>query len=311
MARARDVVVRFLAETRDFLRGADDIADAYTDMARDAERAADAGEDAARDTARAWDRAADAMRRDVDGATRDIGGDVADTGREAGTEFAQNMGEAISSGDWSAVANDTAGGLSASLLAAGPIGAVAGAAVALGGIFLAQFQARAAQVKELASQTFDAYRDGLIEQAEKEQLLITMLGVDNIDEAYREIGRIARELGGTAADVQRELLTAGDAVTPLDDAVAGIISKRDDLARGKGIGLIDRDAVDTATDYVKVLDAAAEARRLAAESARVERDMTRQTSAAASTYTRGAYGVGGSVYQQQVPRYANGGRNGP
>lgn len=307
MAKPRDLVVRFVSDVREFVKGTDKIDDALRDTARDLDRVADAGEDSARDLARAYDRAADQIKRDTRDATRSVRDDVADTGREAGTEFAQNMGESISTGDWSSVANDTAGGLSAALLTAGPVGAVAGAAVALGGVFLAQFQARAAQVRELASATFDAYRDGLLEQAEREQLLITMLGVDNIDEAYREVGRIARELGGSAVDVQRELLSAGDAVTPLDDKVGAILRKRDDLARGKGIGLIDKDQVDTATDYLRVLDAAAESRRLAAESARVERDLTRQTAAAASTYASGAYAPGGSTYRSQVP-YATGGR---
>jgi hypothetical protein len=303
-SKPRDLVVRFVSDVREFVKGTDKIDDALRDTARDLDRVAEAGEDSARDLARAYDRAADKIKRDTRDATRNVKADVADTGKEAGAEFASNMGEAISSGDWSSVANDTAGGLSAALLTAGPVGAVAGAAVALGGIFLARFQADAAKVKALAAATFDAYRDGLLEQAEKEDLLTQLLGAESYDEALRKLGRLAREAGEDAGTVADALVEGGSQAQQLLRRLDKVEAKK--LAvRG---GLVDADEIKAAQELAGYLDTAAQARADAAESARVERDMTRQTAGVlAKTYRGSSYAPGGSTYQSQVP-YTSGGR---
>lgn len=299
MARQpRDLVVRFVSDVREFLKGTDKVEDALKDTARDLDKVADAGEDSARDLARAYDRAADKIKRDTRDATRSVKDDVADTGREAGAEFAANMGESISSGDWSSVANDTAGGLSAALLTAGPVGMVAGAAVALGGIFLARFQAEAAKVKQLAASTFEAYRDGLLEQAEREDLLTQLLGAESYDEALRTLGRVARDAGEDAGAVADALLEGGTQADQLRKRL-GLVQDKVLAVRG---GIVSPDQVNAARELSRYLDTAAQAQSDAAESARVQRDLVKETAGVlARTYRGTAYDVTGSTYRSQVP----------
>lgn len=158
----RDYVARFLTDltgwkvdsavkdTRDLETQTDRTADS---VARDWQRMADAGERAARDLHTTTDRIG-----------RDVKGELGDTGREAGAEFASNLGESLASGDSSRIAQDSVGGLVASLAFAGPIGAAvaAGGAIALG--LWNSFEEKTKQQREAVLAAAGTIYQGLIDQ---------------------------------------------------------------------------------------------------------------------------------------------------
>jgi hypothetical protein len=163
-SKPRDLVARFLSDVQGFLRGSDQMADALEDTVRDLDKVADAGDDSARRLARAYDRAGDEMRRDMADSTRSVKGDVADTGKEAGAEFAQNLGQSLASGDSSRIVQDSVGGLIGSLALAGPLGAVvaAGGAIALG--LWNAFEQKTKEQKEAVLAAAGELYQGLIDQ---------------------------------------------------------------------------------------------------------------------------------------------------
>lgn len=154
MAKPRDVVVRFLAETRDFLRGTDNVERAYSDLARQADHVADEGEDSARRLARAYDRAGDQIRADAkrtNAATTDA---YSEGGREAGAEFAQNIGSR-SPGDLSGTLSGTIGGLVGTFGQNGPLGLALAGLGALGVGIFTSITAAAEDAKNRAQSAFD------------------------------------------------------------------------------------------------------------------------------------------------------------
>ncbi len=305
MAKARDVVVRFLAETRDFLRGADGIADAYDEMARDAKRAADAGEDAARDTARAWDRASRQVRQDADRTGRDVSDGFGDAGREAGDEFAQNLGESISSGDVSGLLSGTVGGLVGTFGKGGPIALALGALAGVGvGAFQA-IQAQAEQAQAAAQLAFDQLREGVSREARLNAVLEDRFG--STIAGWEAIQRYADASGKTAEVIAAALADGGKLARDLADQWERTAEAeyRAEGALGRSNALLV-DGIDDLRDRADALDRAAAA-------AQTERDALRQSEgilrrSAAYYAARGsAYAPGGSAYQGQVP-YGSGGR---
>jgi hypothetical protein len=308
VAKARDVVVRFLSETRDFLRGADDVEQAYRDMARDADRAADAGEDAARDTTRAWDRAADSMRRDVDRASRDVRSDLGDAGTEAGDEFAQNLGESISSGDVSGLLAGTVGGLVGTFGKGGPIALALGAVGAVGvGAFQA-IQAQAEQARTAAQLAFDQLREGASKEARLNAVLEDRFGT--VVEGWERIQRYADASGKPVEVIADALANGGPLARDIADqwerAARAEYEAEGALGRSNSLLL---DGVDDLRDRADALDRAAAAAQTERDALATSEGILRR-SARYYSVRGSAYAPGGSTYQSQVPDdpYASGRR---
>lgn len=211
MARDPSIVVRFASNVRDFIKGTDqveaaleDLADESGDLARDVERDADRMARAYKDAARKADRAGDQLERGFGRKARKVG---ADAGKETGTEFAQNLGESLSSGNLEDLATDTAGGLVASFGPAGPIGVALAGLAAVGALQFGKMKAEAAKLKEQV----DAVWGALWDEGRKAALA----------EAKKQVEQFFRDQGEQADDVVRSLTNAGIAYEDLVKAAQG------------------------------------------------------------------------------------------
>jgi len=299
MARPRDVVVRFLAETRDFLRGSQGVEDAYRDMAREADRTADAGEDAARDTARAWDRAADSMKRDMRDAGRVTQQSAAEAGQEVGNEFAQNVGESISSGDIEGLLSGTVGGLAGTFGAAGPIGlALAGLGAAAVGVFGAMSRA-AEQAAADANTAFQELTEGTSFQARLNNQLETRFG--GIVEGWEKITKYSEASGISTSAITRAIANGGREARSLEKIIDRRLRK--EYETEGALGAQSALLVDLADDLNDRADATERAAKAAKEENQSLRDTEQVLRRSASYYSarRSGYAVGGSLYQSQVP----------
>jgi hypothetical protein len=199
-----DIVARFRTVTTEF-------------NTRQVERELDDADRAFRDSGRAADR----WSRDV----RDAGDDAATglrrgkgrfgaVGAEVGEEFSQNFGEAVRSGNPLGAVFETATSLGPALGLAG-LAAAAGAGIV--SAVVSGIKANEQRIKDAGASLYDAMQDGMLDQAEKDDLLTQVLGVDNVPEAMRKVSRISRELGVKASDVFAEIISGGSAQTAIDD----------------------------------------------------------------------------------------------
>lgn len=326
--KPRDLVVRFLSDVAGFIKGTDDVADALDDVSASMDSTARDAATSSDKIARDYEAAAESMERSTDEFTRDLAASYraaaarvrtendkiktdtkatfADTGREAGAELASNVGEAISSGDFTGVAAGTAGGMATALTAAGPAGIIAAAGLTLGTIFLTRFQAEATKIKAVAESTFEALRDGLLERAEQENLLMTALGVESAEEAYNRVAEIAAGLGTNAAAVYDELVSGGTAATELDDTLASVDGRVSKL-RSARTPVFRDDELGRAREFRDLVNAAADGIARGESSARTMREALRLSALDAATLAESSYRMGGSVWNSQVP-YEAGGR---
>lgn len=206
MARDGSVLVKFLADTLGFRRGTDDMVDALDDAARATEH----------DT----DKMAAAFRQagqKIDRTTKQVGDDtkhnMKEAGAEAGGEFIQNLGEGIGSGapNLTDAVLGTIGGIAPALGAAG-VGIAIGATAIIG--IVRGIQEGQKQVTQSAMDLFDAMRQGIVDQAAKENLLEQALGVDNMYDAMAKVTTEAQKLGVPVKDVLGYLESAGRVSTP-------------------------------------------------------------------------------------------------
>lgn len=222
MARDGSVLVKFLADTLGFRRGTDDMARALDDAARTTERDTEHMSRAFRDAGQKIHR----TTQDVGDGTKMT---MKDAGKEAGAEFVQNMGEGIGSGQANLMDTvlGTVGGIAPALGAAG-VGVAVGATAALG--IINGIKAQNEKVRQAAADLFDAMRQGIIDQATKENLLEQALGVDNMYDAMGKATEEAKKLGVPVADVLQYLETAGRVTTPqLTAALAAADSETKNL----------------------------------------------------------------------------------
>lgn len=306
MPGPRDVVVRFLADTRAFLTGTDKVEQAYEDMARDADKVADAGEDSARRLARAYDTAGDNIKRearDVDRATRQGFGDA---GREAGNEFASNLGEAVSSGDIGGLLSGTAGGLVSTFGAGGPIGLALGALAGVGVAAFSAIQAGAEKANAAAQVAFDELHEQTTNEARLNAVLTDRFG--STLAGWEQIQRYSEASGIDAATIADALVKGGPRARSLADSFERIM--RAEYETTGELGAQSAILIDGQDD---LLDRATAMERAAA-AAKTENKYLRDTEGvlgrSSKYYGRkdSAYRPGGSLYDSQVPRYAGGKR---
>lgn len=306
MSRPRDVVVRFLADTRDFLRGGDSVERAYRDMAREADRTADKGEDSARRLARAYERAGDRVKAENKQVSKNTREAYATAGDEAGSEFAQNLGEAVSSGDVSGLLSGTVGGLVGTFGAGGPIALALGGLAAIGvGVFGAM--SKAAEDAANAAQTaFDQLHEGATREAKLNAVLEDRFG--STLKGWEQIQRYADASGVSVEAIADAMVTGGEPARQLADKFDAILkSAYETNGQLDATNSILIDAEDDLRDRADAMERAAKAAQTEKNALAVSEGILRRS--AAYYAARGsAYAVGGSTYQYQVPRYAGGKR---
>lgn len=297
MARTpRDLVVRFLSDVKGFLNGTQDMEEALRDVARDEERVADVGEESARRLARAYDRAADSITRDQRRAQKDVREGFADTSREVGDEFAENVGEAFRSGDYLGAIQETFTSLTPAL---GAVGLGIGAAIGVGAGIVANINESREKVKAAASDLFEAMRAGFLEQADRENLLMAALGTEDPAEAYRELSSMAKRLGVDVSDLFAEVVSGGRAKTAIDDFEKRVNAGIEAQARARQAP--DPTLLANWKEYADRVEFVRDTILLANEALSTQRRIVQ--SIPASYYTSTGYGSG-----QGIPSYATGGR---
>lgn len=306
MAKPRDLVVRFLADTRDFLRGGDSVERAYRDMAREADHTADKGEDSARRLARAYERAGDRVKAENKQVSKNTREAYATAGDEAGSEFAQNLGEAVSSGDISGLLSGTVGGLVGTFGAGGPIGLALGGLAAVGvGVFGAM--SKAAEEAASAAQTaFDQLHEATTREAKLNAVLEERFG--GTLKGWEQIQRYSDASGVSVEAIASALANGGPEARQMADHFDAIMRKAYETT-----GQLDAsqsiliDGEDDLRDRADAMDRAARAAQTEKEALAVSEGILRRS--AAYYAARGsAYAPGGSTYNSQVPRYAGGRR---
>lgn len=248
----KGIGVPFVADVSGFLAGTgkvegalDDVIDSLDDVARQGQRTEDVvsrsltgigteATDSSDKMEREFKTAFDQVERDSKASGKRIGTNI-DTGLngvdgkanrkqaagEIGSEFAQNIGEGISSGKVGvAGALDTVLGTVGGVLPAlGPVGAVAGIGALVIGSVIAGLNANAeaakAKAKEIGSALYDAMQDGVVDATDKESVLEKVLGVDNKAELLRRVQEISDQTGLSVSEVYKQI--TGESSTTRED----------------------------------------------------------------------------------------------
>lgn len=243
MAGPRDLVVRFLSDVTGFLRGTDDVAAAYRDVADAATDTAAAGETNAERLTRAYRDAASNMGTSASegaGAFVDQTSAVVDKGQAkiravAGKQM-KNLGKGLA-GDMAngiqgfnpADLGGSVGSLLSSVTATNPFiaGAVAIGSVAAG-LFFSNMAGANAAAKKMGKDLFTAMQDGILEQKERESLIEQALGTDNFSDVMDTVTAQAMKLKVPAADLLTYYMGMGQVAVP------SVTAALDDAARAQG-----------------------------------------------------------------------------
>lgn len=223
---ARALVVEMVADVKDFVRGTQKADDTLSDFVRDAERDLDklerANKDATDDMARHYDNLSREAKRSFDKIGREAKEETSNTfgeaGRESGSEFASNLSETLSSGDFTALGTDTAAGLVAGFANMPGLGAAlaplaAGAALIFGSI-VKEAQKHAA----LVTAAFERAASDAVEALNATQRgasfneLLEQLG--GMDKGWKKIVDWSKKAGTNAIDIKNAYVAGG---TPLQN----------------------------------------------------------------------------------------------
>lgn len=174
-------------------------------LERTSDQTADAVAADWRAMAAAAQRGTDAIDRDVDDSAAHTKRKLGETGREAGQEFTQNLGESISSGDLSSIASDTAGGLAATFGATGPIGIAFAGLATFAAMAFKGMQAEAEKVRKTAQGMFEDMLSGADKMTRFRTNLTNLFGdyntgLDRIQEAADATGLSVKEIGDAFAE---------------------------------------------------------------------------------------------------------------
>lgn len=253
---------------------------------------------------RGVDRASRSMKQDADRIAREQKAILGDAGREAGDEFAQNLGESISSGDIGGLLSGTVGGLVGTFGKGGPIALALGALGAVGvGVFQAM-QQQAQQAAAAAQQAFDDIQQGATDQAKIDSFLTDRFG--GTQKGWEQLARYSQASGIAITDIAKALADGGPRARDMADRFDAILRNAYETQ-----GTLDKTnsvLIDGADD----LRDRADSSERAAKAAQAERDARADTLGYlkdAARYYRTAYGAGSSTYNSQVPRYTGGKRS--
>lgn len=258
---ARALVVQLVADVKDFVKGTQKADDALGDFVRDADRDLDKLERQSKDAADGMERAFDGVsfdklatesktatekmgrnfdnlareakqsfdkiEREADGSTAAFG----EAGKESGSEFASNLSESLSSGDFTALGTDTAAGLVAGFSSMPGLGAAlaplaAGAALVFGSI-VKEAERRAAQVSaafERAAASSLEQLD-LTERGSAFKTFIEQLGEGDAGKGMRKLNEEAKKAGVSVTDIKVAFIQGGK---PLDDLIGRLHKAQDE-----------------------------------------------------------------------------------
>lgn len=205
--RGRGIVIDLVANTREFITGTrkagdslDDFSDDLTQVARDGDRAGEKLEQSFKDVADVVNRTGDEV---ASAGKAKIGG----AGAEIGQEFSQNFGEAVRSGN-------PAGAILETVTSLGPAFGLAGIALAAGaGIANSVIQGikdAEERLRKAGSDMWEALQDGILDAKERQQGLVSALGVDDLEGALDKIAKLAADTGIPIAALADYLTTGVD-----------------------------------------------------------------------------------------------------
>jgi hypothetical protein len=236
MTSPRDVVVKFLNDTAQFLRGTDQMSDAYDDLADDQRELANQGERSARELARAYDTAGDKIARDAQQSGRKVKRAYGDVGKEAGQEFASNLGESISSGDLSGLAGGTAAGLAGTFGATGPIGAALTLLGVAGATAFAKIKTAAEEAGQAANDAFEQ----ILSRASDEEKLRSRLELyfGSYEEGLAKIAQLSEDTGIPLAEIGDALIKGGAPARALADEAERMADAMGKVRGGGRVGAI-------------------------------------------------------------------------
>ena len=241
---ARALIVELVADVTDFVKGTDKADRALDDFVTDAEsgirdvntamdkldvngrvfdevgdsakRAADKAERSFDNLAREAKTSFDKVERSADDAARGIGKEsFGESGREAGAEFASNLGESISSGDYAALGRDTAAGLVSGFQSIPGIGAAMAVAAAGAAVVFANIQKKAEEAATLTQQAFENMAAGVLESLNQtlrgQQFITTLeqLGGGKAGKGMEKLVDLTNKAGVNAVDFKNALISGG------------------------------------------------------------------------------------------------------
>jgi hypothetical protein len=219
MASYRDFVVRWLLEKTSFETDAKSVGDSLDAVKLEA----DAAE-------RAIDNLDDSnlsgLRSEIDRTEAELrNGRIQDAGREVGSEFAENIGEGLRSGDYAGVALETATSLTAAL---GPVGLGIGLGAAIVNGIISGMEEEQRLFKEQVAEIREALNDEL-----------TGAVLSSTIQA-----RIAELTGGDFSKFRRDLEQVGIDVADFNEAVnEGDLAALDQIIGKLGQVAAERDRV--------------------------------------------------------------------
>lgn len=262
--RVRDLVVGIFIDPKGVQKGSEDAERALDELRRDGGRDVDALADSTEDAFRRMQRASDRLRRDVDADQRDLRSDLKESGREIGSEFAQNVGQGLASGNIKDLATDTAGGLIAAFQGIpGPVGqSLALVATAATAVF-ASINSQAEASAQAITDAFDEIDRNLTGRAKRETALKQALGKDTYDQNLAEAAKYADKLFGGDLDKAVRYITEGNRgqrdLVSLQDTVNRLTQKNID--QGGELSVQDAQALRDAQDYLNAVNKRSDALR--------------------------------------------------
>lgn len=240
MAR-KGIVVDFVANVREFLRGTDDVERSLDDVADSLDDVAREGEDAtrdlerdikdlardsersfkeiARDARKSFDDVGDAGKRGfkkVEDSSESAGQVISDEARQSSAELGASFDgsfESIVDGfrDVSSAAGTELGGVAGYALGFGTAIGIGLITKIVEGINEGKERVRAgadalfgsitAAAEESGRSAARILTEGLLDEAAKQERLMDVLGVDNITDALVEVNRIAGAVGASSGDI--------------------------------------------------------------------------------------------------------------
>lgn len=260
-------VAKYLSETKKMAVSTEDVEAALVAATNTSEEMERKLRRAMRDAARDVDvleRAVDGVRKSSDRmgdeagkSFRRIGDDAADAGREVGSEFRQNLGESLSSGNLEDMVGDTLGGLVASM--SGPWAAPAVAGAALAAYLWTAFQKNEEAKRAAVEGVWEAMDEvtGLIDQRERTDAFLRDYGKDGTIPGGLQ--RVREEAGRLGVDMETFAQMLTGQVTPATQAMREELGREHQvlMERAYASGLAataDRGRVDLLMDVIKETD---------------------------------------------------------
>jgi hypothetical protein len=256
----RPIVIEWAAQVREWLRGTDqversvdDIAKGLKDASDDAERFEGDFQNAMRDSERAASRAADKIGDDFGKVKKDLG----DIGDEAGSEFKQNLGESLASGDLEDLLTDTLGGMVSGLK--GPLGLAAAGLAGIAALAFGEMKKQAEEAAAFVASTLDAinsmFEAGFLAADQQRQLeAFTQWAEENADK-FKEWEAPLASVGIRIEDYVQALYNGGQEQADMLATLRLISQETETQTTGQGVQReVETDRAGIAKGLLKSLE---------------------------------------------------------